>query len=100
MRNDLIPRDVPSPENLADLLDTIRCQGIDVVEVQSKLPSSLEKEHNKGPNEEANTSQDVELDLRRDALQQTDDPVPIYLREMSAEPLLTREGEVEIAKRI
>ncbi len=45
-------------------------------------------------------SDDVELDLTPGALEKTNDPVRMYLREMGTVPLLTREGEVEIAKRI
>ena len=44
--------------------------------------------------------EDVGLDLAPSALEQTNDPVRIYLREMGVVPLLTREGEVDIAKRI
>jgi len=43
---------------------------------------------------------DVELDLTPGALEKTNDPVRMYLREMGTVPLLTRDGEVEIAKRI
>jgi RNA polymerase primary sigma factor len=46
------------------------------------------------------SSDDVELDLTPGALEKTNDPVRMYLREMGTVPLLTREGEVEIAKRI
>ncbi len=45
-------------------------------------------------------AEDVELDLTPGALDKTNDPVRMYLREMGTVPLLTREGEVEIAKRI
>src|SRR5689334_15754997 len=45
-------------------------------------------------------SDDVELDMTPDALDNTNDPVRMCLREMGTVPLLTREGEVEIAKRI
>jgi RNA polymerase primary sigma factor len=93
--NDLIPHDVHSPEDLDDLLTTIGTQGIDVLE-GPKLPSSgLDKKF-----EEAEEGEDVELDLTPGALEKTNDPVRMYLREMGTVPLLTREGEVEIAKRI
>jgi RNA polymerase primary sigma factor len=91
--NDLIPHDVHSPEDLDDLLTTIGTQGIDVLE-GPKLPS-LEKKF-----EEGEEGEDVELDLSPGALEKTNDPVRMYLREMGTVPLLTREGEVEIAKRI
>ena len=93
--NDLIPHDVHSPEDLDDLLTTIGTQGIDVLE-GPKLPSSaLDKKF-----DEDEAGEDVELDLTPGALEKTNDPVRMYLREMGTVPLLTREGEVEIAKRI
>jgi len=94
--NDLIPHDVHSPDDLDDLLTTIGTQGIDVLE-GPKLPSSaLDKKFE----ESEEGSEDVELDLSPGALEKTNDPVRMYLREMGTVPLLTREGEVEIAKRI
>src|SRR5712692_7380276 len=45
-------------------------------------------------------AEEVELDLSPGTLGKTDDPVRLYLREMGTVPLLTREGEVAIAKRI
>ena len=64
----------------------------------------------KGPNclpphsikkfEDEEAGEDVELDLTPGTLEKTNDPVRMYLREMGTVPLLTREGEVEIAKRI
>jgi len=93
--NDLIPHDVHSPEDLDDLLTTIGTQGIDVLE-GPKLPSAaLDKKF-----EDEDVGEDVELDLTPGALEKTNDPVRMYLREMGTVPLLTREGEVEIAKRI
>ena len=95
--NDLIPHDVHSPEDLDDLLTTIGTQGIDVLEGPAKLPSSaLEKKFE----EVEEAGEDVELDLTPGTLEKTNDPVRMYLREMGTVPLLTREGEVEIAKRI
>jgi RNA polymerase primary sigma factor len=93
--NDLIPQDVQSPDDLDDLLSTISTQGIDVLE-GPKLPGSgLDKKF-----DEEELGEDMELDLTPGALEKTNDPVRMYLREMGTVPLLTREGEVEIAKRI
>ncbi|HKT23135.1 MAG TPA: RNA polymerase sigma factor RpoD, partial [Terriglobales bacterium] len=50
--------------------------------------------------EDMEAGEDVELDLTPGTLEKTNDPVRMYLREMGTVPLLTREGEVEIAKRI
>jgi RNA polymerase primary sigma factor len=95
--NDLLPHDIHSPEDIEDLLTTIGTQGIDVLEGPAKLPSSaLEKKFD----QEIEAGEDVELDLTPGALEKTNDPVRMYLREMGTVPLLTREGEVEIAKRI
>jgi RNA polymerase primary sigma factor len=93
--NDLIPHDVHSPEDLDDLLTTIGTQGIDVLEGPKVPSSTLDKKF-----EDNEEGEDVELDLTPGALEKTNDPVRMYLREMGTVPLLTREGEVEIAKRI
>ena len=91
--NDLIPGDVHSPDDLDDLLTTIGTQGIDVLDGAKGLPSEQKFE-------DLEEGEDVELDLTPGALEKTNDPVRMYLREMGTVPLLTREGEVEIAKRI
>ena len=95
--NDLIPHDVHSPKDLDDLLATIGTHGIDVLEGQPKLRfSAFEKKLDK----EVEGGSEVELDPTGGALEKTDDPVRIYLRAMGTVPLLSREGEVDIAKRI
>jgi RNA polymerase primary sigma factor len=95
--NDLTPHDVHCPEEVDDLLATIGTRGIDVLEGQPKLRfSTSEKKLDK----EMEGGSEVELDLTGGALEKINDPVRIYLREMGAVPLLTREGEVDIAKRI
>src|SRR5436190_3838840 len=77
------------------MLTTIGTQGIDVLD-GSKMPGSDLKEKF----EDIEAGEDVELDLTPGTLEKTNDPVRMYLREMGTVPLLTREGEVEIAKRI
>src|SRR5437667_10699618 len=69
---------------------------MDVLDGQPKLPSALEKVFEN----EVEASDEVELDPTPGALEKTNNPVRIYLREMGAVPLLTREGEVDIAKSI
>ena len=90
--NELIPHDVHSPEDLEDLLTTIGTQGIDVLE-GPKMGGDKKFD-------ELEAGEDMELDLTPGTLEKTNDPVRMYLREMGTVPLLTREGEVEIAKRI
>jgi RNA polymerase primary sigma factor len=95
--NELIPNGVRSPEDLDDVLAAIGTLGIDVLERQPKLPSSVPK---RTFEEEVEPGGGLGLDLVPGAVEQTDDPVRIYLREMGIVPLLTREGELDIAKRI
>jgi len=94
--NDLLPGDVTTPDDLDDLLTTINTQGIDVLSGESKFGGDRDKYEPEAGEE----SEDVELDLTPGTLEKTNDPVRMYLREMGTVPLLTREGEVEIAKRI
>ena len=94
--NDLLPGDITSPDELDDLMTTINTQGIDVLSGESRLG----QERDKYEPEAGEESDDVELDLSPGTLEKTNDPVRMYLREMGTVPLLTREGEVEIAKRI
>ena len=93
--NDLLPSDVHTAEDLDDLLLMFDNAGIEVLE--SPKAKSEDAISDKGDEE---VSEDVELDLTPGALDKTNDPVRMYLREMGTVPLLTREGEVEIAKRI
>ncbi len=88
--NDLLPGEMNSADDLDDLITTIGTQGIDLLESGPK--DGFESEGEEG--------EDVELDLTPGQLEKTNDPVRMYLREMGTVPLLTREGEVEIAKRI
>ena len=88
--NDLIANDVRSPEDLDDVLATIGALGIDVLERQPKLPSSVLKRKFE---EEVEPDEVIGLVPHPGALEKTNDPVRIYLREMGMVPLLTREGE-------
>src|SRR2546422_3565946 len=102
--NDILPAEVHSSEEIDDLLSTFERYGIDIYEdvstakaarAAAEAPESGEAEpKEEGPAEEA------DLDLTPGALEKTNDPVRMYLREMGTVPLLTREGEVAIAKRI
>jgi RNA polymerase primary sigma factor len=92
--NDLLPGDITSPDELDDLMTTINTQGIDVLSGEART------DRDKYEPEAGEESEDVELDLSPGTLEKTNDPVRMYLREMGTVPLLTREGEVEIAKRI
>ncbi|MGD0735143.1 MAG: RNA polymerase sigma factor RpoD [Terracidiphilus sp.] len=89
--NDMLPEEIGSADDLDDLITTIGTQGIDLLD-GPKFAGDKDFELEEG--------EDVELDLTPGTLEKTNDPVRMYLREMGTVPLLTREGEVEIAKRI
>jgi len=89
--NDMLPEEMGSADDLDDLITTIGTQGIDLLD-GPKFGGDKDFDSEDG--------EDVELDLTPGTLEKTNDPVRMYLREMGTVPLLTREGEVEIAKRI
>jgi RNA polymerase primary sigma factor len=89
--NDMLPEEIGSGDDLDDLITTIGTQGIDLLD-GPKFSGDKDFDLEEG--------EDVELDLTPGTLEKTNDPVRMYLREMGTVPLLTREGEVEIAKRI
>ena len=102
--NDILPAEVHSSDEIDDLLSTFERHGIDVFEdAPSKAVRGAEAADSlDGPELESkdDESSGEELDLSPGNLEKTNDPVRMYLREMGTVPLLTREGEVAIAKRI
>jgi len=103
--NDILPPEVHSSEEIDDLLSTFERYGIDVYEDLSSAKAALAAADSTDAvdvkDEPASSaSEDGELDLTPGTLEKTNDPVRMYLREMGTVPLLTREGEVAIAKRI
>jgi RNA polymerase primary sigma factor len=105
--NDILPAEVHSSEEIDDLLSTFERYGIDIYEdvaaakaaraaLEATEPAEVEVKEEAG----GGGSDEVELDLTPGLLEKTNDPVRMYLREMGTVPLLTREGEVAIAKRI
>ena len=92
--NELLPADITSSDELDDLFSTFGNAGIVVVDSEEKYREvKLLDRTGEG-------AEELELDLSPSAIDKTNDPVRMYLREMGTVPLLTREGEVEIAKRI
>jgi RNA polymerase primary sigma factor len=100
--NDILPAEVHSSEEIDDLLSTFERYGIDVYEDLSTAKAALAAADSSDAVEvkEEPASEDGDLDLTPGTLEKTNDPVRMYLREMGTVPLLTREGEVAIAKRI
>ena len=90
------PESPTALDDVEDLLTTFGGAGMEVIEGGSKL-----NDDKLDPDRKLDEAgEEIELDLTPGALEKTNDPVRMYLREMGTVPLLTREGEVEIAKRI
>jgi RNA polymerase primary sigma factor len=106
--NDSLPAEVHSSEEIDDLLTTFERNGIEIYEDQAsaKAARAVEVSVEGGDHEgggivkEDAHEGESDLDLTPGSLEKTNDPVRMYLREMGTVPLLTREGEVTIAKRI
>jgi RNA polymerase primary sigma factor len=101
--NDILPAEVHSSEEIDDLLSTFERYGIDVYEnaVAAKAARPLaEPAETLEPESKPDIAEESELDLTPGTGEKTNDPVRTYLREMGAVPLLNRQGEVTIAKRI
>ena len=91
--NELLPSEITSAEDLDELFNAFGSAGIEVVDSDKAYRGDKDFDRD-------TSSDEPELDLTPGALDKTNDPVRMYLREMGTVPLLTREGEVAIAKRI
>src|SRR6185436_5807957 len=91
--NEMLPSEITSAEDLDELFNAFGSAGIEIVDSDKAYRG--DKDFDRDGNEDG-----PELDLTPGALDKTNDPVRMYLREMGTVPLLTREGEVAIAKRI
>ncbi|UAB89937.1 RNA polymerase sigma factor RpoD [Ruegeria sp. SCSIO 43209] len=96
--NQVLPPDQVSSEQIEDVMSMLSEMGINIIEDEE-----AEEEENKGSTELVTTEGPREVALAGAAtekLDRTDDPVRMYLREMGSVELLSREGEIAIAKRI
>ncbi len=92
-----LPENVVSPDDIEDVLQKLDASNIHVADSDERL---IEQAATIAADDEESGDDELELDLSAGALEKTNDPVRLYLREMGVVPLLTREGEVAIAKRI
>ena len=92
--NDVLPDDINSSKDLDSIFYLFGDAGIEVIDSEQQLGSVKRKSRSKS------TGEDGQPDPAAETLEKTNDPVRMYLREMGTVPLLTRQGEVEIAKRI
>jgi RNA polymerase primary sigma factor len=94
-----LPDNIVSPDDIEDVLQKLEGSGVPVADSDERLieQATVVIAHEDMDGE---LDEDIELDLSAGVLEKTNDPVRLYLREMGVVPLLTREGEVSIAKRI
>jgi RNA polymerase primary sigma factor len=101
--NEALPQDQMSSEQIEDVMSAINEMGINVVENEEEAEED-EKEQAQAQEEEVDPLDDggprPAAATKKEAVDRTDDPVRMYLREMGAVELLSREGEIAIAKRI
>ncbi|UUL83321.1 RNA polymerase sigma factor RpoD [Sphingomonas sp. S1-29] len=102
--NEMLPQDQMSSEQIEDVMSSLNDMGINVVE-NEEGGEDAEAEEDTPDEVEATDGQDdaapaFEMVKKKETVDRTDDPVRMYLREMGAVELLSREGEIAIAKRI
>ena len=99
--NDHLPNGIVDPEQIEDIVNMINDMGIAVHE-KAPDPETLLMSENAGSNDDDDAAEEAEAALASvDAeFGRTTDPVRMYMREMGTVELLTRQGEIEIAKRI
>jgi RNA polymerase primary sigma factor len=95
-----IPENMMSADDIEDVLDRLEGANIPVAETDAQLLERAATLTLDGDAEEEVEEDEIDLDLSAGALDKSNDPVRLYLREMGIVPLLNREGEVTIAKRI
>jgi RNA polymerase primary sigma factor len=98
--NNMLPAKGHSREQIDDLLSTLERYGIYIYEDVASAKAARAAEAAEPTREEEGAVKEVALELTPGIPDKTKDPVRTYLREMGSVPLLTREGEVAIAKRI
>jgi RNA polymerase primary sigma factor len=98
--NDHLPSEIVDPEQIEEIVNTINDMGIPVYEKAPDNESILAPEPSAPTDEEAIEEAAAALAALDAELGRTTDPVRMYMREMGTVELLTREGEIRIAKRI
>lgn len=98
--NDHLPEDITDPDQVEDIIGMINDMGIPVYETAPESDDLLMTEDNSGVDEDAAEEATAALASVEIEPGRTTDPVRMYMREMGTVELLTREGEINIAKRI
>src|SRR6201996_9561639 len=101
--NEVLPSDTTSPEQIEDIMSMLSDMGINVSEAEDadSEDDSKEDSDDETDNELVEVTQKAVTEVKKsEPGERTDDPVRMYLREMGTVELLSREGEIAIAKRI
>ena len=100
--NEALPQDQMSSEQIEDVMSALSDMGVNIVENEEAGEDDEDKDK---PEDDEVEGVDAETEMvaapaKKETMDRTDDPVRMYLREMGAVELLSREGEIAIAKRI
>ena len=98
--NEALPQDQMTSEQIEDIMAAISEMGVNIVESDEDAVDPDEKEVEELDEQPDGMAERPELIKKKETVERTDDPVRMYLREMGAVELLSREGEIAIAKRI
>ncbi|TFI60224.1 RNA polymerase sigma factor RpoD [Sphingomonas parva] len=101
--NEALPQDQMSSEQIEDIMSALNDMGVNIVENDDRdeEDSSSETDSDGGLDEQdGSDGERFVIEKKKETVDRTDDPVRMYLREMGAVELLSREGEIAIAKRI
>ncbi len=90
--NDILPNDLVNPEDVEAIMERLRNMEFDIIDA-----SEVDRYKDKKRDDDSDGEEELKTDQKLDIL---DDPVRMYLKQMGQVPLLTREQEVEISKRI
>jgi RNA polymerase primary sigma factor len=98
--NAVLPSETTSPDQIEDIYSMLNEMGINVIETDEVEETDEEEEESEGGEVAERASTAVATATKKEPTDRTDDPVRMYLREMGSVELLSREGEIAIAKRI
>jgi RNA polymerase primary sigma factor len=90
--NEILPNDLVDPDDVEAIMERLRNMEFDIIDA-----SEVDRYKDKKRDDDSGDEEDLKADQKLDIL---DDPVRMYLKQMGQVPLLTREQEVEISKRI
>ncbi|ALR21615.1 RNA polymerase sigma factor RpoD [Sphingobium baderi] len=103
--NDALPQDQMSSEQIEDIMSALNEMGVNIVENEEASEDGDDQRDDNDDDTNEDSAEDdggpkLVTEKKKETVDRTDDPVRMYLREMGAVELLSREGEIAIAKRI